>query len=64
MIVPRTLHPAYRQVLTTILGKKEVYLEELDYHPQEGCIDLEKLKIIDTRNLAAVIIRSPIFLVF
>lgn len=61
VLIPRTLHPAYRQVLQTILKTHDILLEEWAYAPTEGYCAPDSLKTIDTRGLAAVIIPQPNF---
>ncbi len=61
ILIPRTLHPAYRRVLQTLIQVQGVALEELAYEPGWGCILPENLKSIDTHDLAAVIIPQPNF---
>ncbi len=61
VIVPRGLHPAYRQVLKTITMAQEVFLEEIDYARGEGGVAQDQLASLDTRGIAAVIIPQPNF---
>lgn len=61
ILIPKTLHPAYRQVLQTILPIQEVFLEEIAYSLTEGCVTAEHLANIDTRGIAAMIIPQPNF---
>lgn len=61
VLVPCGLHPAYRQVLKTILTTQDVFLEELAYTGGEGGVDLRSLEVLDTRGLAAIIIPQPNF---
>jgi glycine dehydrogenase subunit 1 len=61
VIVPRSLHPAYRKVLTTILPQQDIELIELPFTQQRGTIDLNALEKISVPHLAAVIIPQPNF---
>lgn len=61
VLVPKTVHPHYRQVLQTILQHHDIVLEELNYSNQTGTIDLVALKKINTEGLAALIIPQPNF---
>lgn len=61
ILAPRTLHPAYRQVLQTVLKTQPVFLEELNYKVTTGNIDSDSLSAIETRGLAAIIIPQPNF---
>jgi glycine dehydrogenase subunit 1 len=59
--VPRTLHPAYRRVLQTIVHVHGISLEELAYDPETGSIDMQKLSTRETQDLAAIIVPQPNF---
>ncbi|MBS0350866.1 MAG: aminomethyl-transferring glycine dehydrogenase subunit GcvPA [Proteobacteria bacterium] len=59
--VPRTIHPAYRQVLQTLLKPQDVILEELDFDPQLGIIQADLLVKKSAKDLAALIIPQPNF---
>ncbi len=61
ILVPSTLHPAYRQVLTTILNSHDILLEELIYDQSGGYINPQDLDKIDGQGLIAVIIPQPNF---
>ena len=61
ILIPRTLHPAYRRVLQTIIQIQDISLEELAYVPGSGVSPPENLTSIDTHDLAAVIIPQPNF---
>ena len=61
VLLPRTLHPAYRQVLQTITKTQDIILEEVDYVPGEGYLDLNSVAGADANGLAAVIIPQPNF---
>jgi len=59
--MPRSLHPAYRQVLQTILKTHAVLLEELPYDFESGNVTEEIIAGFDPQDLAAVIIPQPNF---
>jgi glycine cleavage system P protein (glycine dehydrogenase) subunit 1 len=61
VLVPRTLHPAYRQALHTILKTQEIDLIDLNYTPDAGCVTARDLGSLDPRGLTAVVIPQPNF---
>lgn len=61
VLVPKTLHPAYRQVLNTVLKSQDIQLENLDYDHSSGYISPDQLNQIDGRDLMAVLIPQPNF---
>lgn len=61
VLVPRGLHPAYRQVLKTITMAQELFLEELDYAQGEGGVSPEYLDSLDPRGIVAMILVQPNF---
>jgi glycine dehydrogenase subunit 1 len=58
ILVPRTLHPAYRQVLRAITEPQQFILEELPYDATAG---QTSLKSFDQKEFAALIIPQPNF---
>ncbi len=61
ILVPRSVHPEYRQVLATTLLHQSIPVEEFAYDPATGAIDLEDLERKLDDHTAAVIIQSPNF---
>ena len=61
ILVARTLHPEYRQVLETYHRHQDSALEEVGYDPATGQIDLEDLEAKLNGETAAVIVQSPNF---
>ncbi len=59
--VPQTLHPAYRQVLKTILQPYKEFIEEIPFLNDEGYWNPQSLKNRATEDLAAIIIPQPNF---
>ncbi len=60
ILLPRNIHPAYRKVVATITRHQGIVLEELDFSPDNGCID----SITLTENpgdIAALVIPAPNF---
>ncbi|MGB6976258.1 MAG: aminomethyl-transferring glycine dehydrogenase subunit GcvPA [Gammaproteobacteria bacterium] len=58
ILVPRTLHPAYRKVLRAITEPQKLILEELPYDTATGQITLESFS---QQEFAALIIPQPNF---
>jgi glycine dehydrogenase subunit 1 len=58
VLVPRNLHPAYRQVLQAITQPQQLILEELPYDATTGQISLDHW---DSQEFAALVISQPNF---
>jgi glycine dehydrogenase subunit 1 len=61
VLVARSLHPEYREVLRTYARNQGMPVEEFGYLPDEGTIDLEELERKMDSLTAAVIVQSPNF---
>lgn len=61
ILVPKTLHPYYRQTVQAIVHMQNIVLEPIDYDPATGTTDLKALKAYENENVAALIIPSPNF---
>ncbi len=61
IVVARTVHPEYREVLRTYSRNQEMTVEECGYDAESGSIDLEDLAATVDDRTAAVIIQSPNF---
>ncbi len=61
VVLSRTVHPEYRQVLRTYTRHQQVELGELPYCAT-GQVDLEKLGSSVTAETGAVVVQSPNFL--
>jgi glycine cleavage system P protein (glycine dehydrogenase) subunit 1 len=59
-LVARTVHPEYRQVISTYARNLDIQIELIDYG-QDGRLDLEKLASKLDENVAAVVVQSPNF---
>src|SRR5215470_11044956 len=62
VLVSRTVHPEYREVLRTYARNQGMPVEEFGYDAATGMIDLEDLERKITAETAAVLIQSPNFL--
>ncbi|PHQ80824.1 MAG: aminomethyl-transferring glycine dehydrogenase [Coxiella sp. (in: Bacteria)] len=61
VVVPATINPIYRKVLTSILLPQGVVIEELPYCAVTGTIVVDALAKINTEGLAAIILPQPNF---
>jgi glycine dehydrogenase subunit 1 len=61
VLVPRTVHPAYRATVRTIVRNQGIELIELDYDRRLGSIAPESLAQIDAGDVAALIVPQPNF---
>ncbi len=61
IVVARTLHPEYREVLRTYARNQGMGVEECAYHPGSGELDLADLEAKLDDDTAAVIVQSPNF---
>ena len=61
VVLARTLHPEYREVVSTYVRNLGVELQEVPYQPS-GQLDLEHLESAVNEKTAAVVVQSPNFL--
>src|SRR3989475_3462682 len=61
VLVSRTVHPEYREVLRTYARNQGMPVDEFGYDATTGLIDLEDLEKKITAETAAVLIQSPNF---
>ncbi len=61
VLVARTVHPEYREVLLTYTRHGRLSIEEFGYATDSGTLDLEDLEAKMDDQTAAVIIQSPNF---
>ncbi|MCG2634355.1 MAG: aminomethyl-transferring glycine dehydrogenase subunit GcvPA [Gammaproteobacteria bacterium] len=60
ILLPRNLHPRYRQVVETIVSAQGIVLESLDFDLGSGTIDPSQLKV-PADGFAALVIPQPNF---
>ena len=60
-LIARSVHPEYRETLRTYAKHQGVPVEEFDYSPETGTIDLEDLDRKMDDLTAAVVVQSPNF---
>ncbi len=61
VLLPLTLHPAYRAVVTTLVGKRDIQLKEIHFDPQTGCVDQQQLAQYAEQDITALVIPQPNF---
>ena len=61
VLVARSVHPEYREVLRTFAANGALTVGEFGYQPETGQIDLEELGRRVDKTTAAVIVQSPNF---
>jgi glycine dehydrogenase subunit 1 len=62
ILVPRTLHPAYRKTVKAIVGNQKIELVELPFDPATGKTDMATLGGYAGGDFAALVIPQPNFL--
>jgi len=61
IIMPKTIHPAYRAVCHSIVHMQNIVLEELDFDNESGCFDIESLKPFEGEDITALVVSFPNF---
>lgn len=61
ILIPRTVHPAYRKTAETIVSGQNIELVEVDYDRASGAIALDAVKQAAGDDVTAVVIQSPSF---
>jgi glycine dehydrogenase subunit 1 len=61
LVMPRTVHPAYRETVRTIVRNQAIDLVEIDYDRRRGCIGLESLSRLNAAEVAAIVVPQPNF---
>ena len=61
ILVPRTVHPAYRKTAETIVGGQNIELIEVDYDRASGTVQLDAFKQAAGDDITAVVIQQPSF---
>lgn len=60
VLIPRTVHPAYRATVRTLVGSQGLVLEEVDYERTSGGVDPKSLPA-EPGDFAALVIPQPNF---
>lgn len=61
ILVPDSIHPIYRKVLTAIVSQQNIEIETLAFDPSLGIVDPATLNKVNAKGLAAIIIPQPNF---
>ena len=61
ILLPRTVHPAYRKTADTIVSGQNIELVEVDYDRSSGTVQLDALKQAGGDDITAVVIQQPSF---
>jgi len=61
LLVARTVHPEYRQVLATYARNQNIAIDEFEYDRETGSVDAGDLAAKLSPEVAAVIVQSPNF---
>ena len=61
ILIPKTVHPAYRRVVHNIVRNQKIDLVELAYDPQGGYTDPAALEAYADQDIAALVIPQPNF---
>lgn len=59
ILMPVTIHPAYRETTETIVKNQEIKLSNINYSSDSGTIDLDQLSAEFTDDVAALVIPQP-----
>lgn len=59
ILMPKSIHPFYRQVAKTIVQAQNITLQEIPYHPETGLIDPLTLKKYFNKDTTALVIPQP-----
>jgi glycine dehydrogenase subunit 1 len=61
VLIPKTVHPAYRKVVTSIVRQQDIKVIEVDYDKKTGRILKTDLTPYEKQNIAAVVIPQTNF---
>jgi len=61
IIIPRTVHPAYRKTAETIVSGQNIELVEVDYDRASGTVQLDAIQQAAGDDITAVVIQQPSF---
>lgn len=61
ILVPRTVHPVYRKVLSAIVRNQDIEVVEIPFCPEAGQVLLEHLEPFGQEDFAALVIPQPNF---
>lgn len=61
VLMPRSIHPHYRDTVRAIVGQQDIKLIEVPYQKESGKIDISALNKLCNEDIAALIIGQPNF---
>lgn len=61
VLMPKTIHPAYRAACQSIVHMQDIELETLEFNSETGCIDFELLKAYEGQDITAIVLSFPNF---
>jgi len=61
VLIPRTLHPYYRQVIHAIVSQQNIELIEIAFNEKTGRTDQKALAAFDKQEITALVIPQPNF---
>ncbi|MET0029517.1 MAG: aminomethyl-transferring glycine dehydrogenase subunit GcvPA [Candidatus Thiodiazotropha sp.] len=61
VLMPRSLHPAYRKVVKSIVRNQQIESVEIGYDPESGLLDRQELETHAGEDFAALVIPQPNF---
>jgi glycine dehydrogenase subunit 1 len=61
IVIPRTVHPAYRKTADTIVSGQNIELIEVDYDRTSGTVALDAIKQAAGEDVTAVVLQHPSF---
>lgn len=61
ILIPKTVHPVYRQVVRAIVSNQKIEVVELPFNTQSGQIEPESLSAFANEEFAALVIPQPNF---
>lgn len=61
ILIPRTVHPAYRRVVKDIVKQQGIEIIEIDFDKATGRTTVAALKPYENQNIAALVIPQPNF---
>ncbi len=61
ILLPKTIHPHYHQVVKAIVNQQGIHLIDVPYDRKSGKIDMAALNALSTEEVAALVIPQPNF---
>lgn len=61
ILMPLTVHPAYREVVKTILSTQQIEIIDLPYDQKTGHVSVDSLQVYNQQDITALVIPQPNF---